>query len=83
MRTRKLPTKEKPYVTFATALNYFDPDQRQMIEHIQQRTNFSDYFKRLVLLDMDGASTHYVSEYKKSSDEDEILFNEGFAKGLL
>lgn len=53
-RRKKDPSPDNPYIMFAAALNYFDPDQREMIEHIQKRTNFSAYFKRLVLRDMQG-----------------------------
>lgn len=79
MRIKREPSKDHPYVTFATALNFFDPDQRKMIEHIQQRTNFSDYFKRLVLLDMEGMRKHYHKE-ESAIDTD---FDSGLMSGVI
>lgn len=55
MRKKRPPTPENPYVIFALALNYLDPDQRRMIEHIQSRTNYSAYLQRIVQRDMDGS----------------------------
>lgn len=83
MRQRRVPTKDNPYVTFATALNFFDPDQRKMIEHIQMRTNFSDYFKRLVLLDMQGKSIGSSHPQKEESFVEEYDFAEGLMKGVI
>jgi hypothetical protein len=71
-RKKSDPTPDNPYITFATVFNFFDPDQRKMIEHISKRTNVSDYFRRLVQRDMDGRSYSApasIVELPEASDE--------------
>jgi hypothetical protein len=80
MRKKRKPTKENPYITFATALNFFDPDQRRMIEHIQKRTNFSSYFKRLVQSDLEGRAIQAHSVHVELED---MQFDTGLMRGLV
>lgn len=84
MRRRKEPTPESPYVTFGIAFNYFDPDQRKMIEHIEKRTNYSEYVKRLVFLDMSGRINELGSvRVQKEESFSELDFAEGLMEGIV
>jgi hypothetical protein len=76
-RARRIPTPEKPYVIFATALNYFDPDQRRMIEHVEARSNTSAYLQRLIQRDMEGG----VGAIKMSPVSED--FDTGLMRSLI
>jgi hypothetical protein len=50
------------YVVKSVAFNADDPDQRAMLDHAEQRKNFSAYIKRLIWNDLKGNLTKGVQE---------------------
>lgn len=46
--------------TKGVAFNLDDPDQLKMLDHANQRTNFSSYIKRLIQRDMEGGIAETV-----------------------
>lgn len=58
----------KKMVVKSVAFNTLDPDQKKMLDHAKQRTNFSSYIKRLIQRDMDGSRQTVFTEEKHDDD---------------
>lgn len=59
----------KKIVVKSVAFNTLDPDQRKMLEHAKERTNFSSYIKRLIQRDLDGVPTSPVVVEEQDHDD--------------
>lgn len=52
------------------AFNLDDPDQSKMLEHVEQRTNFSFYMKSLILRDIQDVSQPKPMQQEESKEMD-------------
>jgi hypothetical protein len=69
----------KGYIIKAVVFNPNDPEQQRLIEHSDQRTNFSSYIKRLIQRDMEGGSVKFVAAvYEDSSSAPRDFDEKGF-----
>ena len=63
--------------------NVDDPDQKDMLEHVNKRKNYSGYMKRLIWNDMKGTTIKKALYNEETKIEQEKMFDSSLMKGMI
>ena len=80
-KNRRIPADG--IITIGVSFNYFDPEQKALLDHVDKRTNASAFVKRLIQRDVDGVVVSTQFQPKSADIVPTVQVNLALMKRLI
>lgn len=80
-KNRRIPNDG--IITIGVSFNYFDPEQKALLDHVDKRTNASAFVKRLIQRDVDGVVVSNHFQPKTSEETSTFTVDRSLMKKLI